>query len=89
MDLGGQSTSRSSVDLIYTPFSGSHTELVSPKNGAIDHHVFIAVICHQMMKSLFDNFAFTPATQTPADILPASKNHAMECRHDSDAKHGF
>ncbi len=41
-----------------------------PDNGAVDHHVFVAVISGQITKYPFDDTAFTPAAQTPVHIFP-------------------
>jgi len=43
--------------------------LMRPDNRAVDHHVFIIVICRQVAKNLFDHTAFTPAAQTPVHVF--------------------
>ena len=47
--------------------------LMCPDNGAVDHHVFVVMIDRQMTKNPFDDTAFTPAAQTPVDVLPVTK----------------
>ncbi len=43
--------------------------LMSPDNGAVDHHVFIVMIGGQITKYPLDHTTFTPAAQTPMHIF--------------------
>ena len=47
--------------------------LMRPDSCAVDHHVLDVMVSSQMPENPFDDTAFTPAAQTPVDVLPVSK----------------
>ncbi|ANA14484.1 hypothetical protein AD949_07275 [Acetobacter orleanensis] len=66
--------------------------LMRPDYRAVDHHVFIVVICRQMAKYPLDYTAFAPAAQTPVDIFPVPETRWKITPGDACAiaiQHGF
>jgi len=42
-------------------------------NGAVDHHVFIVMICGEIAKDTLNHTVFTPAAQTSVHVFPVPK----------------
>lgn len=66
--------------------------LIRPDNDAVNHHVFVVVICGQMTKDPFDATAFTPAVQTAMYVFPVPETGRKVTPGDActvTIQHGF